>query len=603
MSNNNDDTPQINYSKKTFKDIRQEMVSYMERSYSDTYQDFNKSSFGSMMLDLVSMVADQLHFYIDLAAAEANPATATNAQTVVQHLQLANTEEATYSEAYVHMLHPANQSGTGIDPDYNEIEIPARTRIVTEGGNEFETLYDAVASHQNSEIIGHLMSSDNRQVEWWQSKTKVLIRSGVTREYTVDVGPPVSHRKILIPDPALINVEKIVSTEGYTWERVDHLTQKVKLTPVVDPESTDSRIPSLMKPRPVPRRFIEEPAPNGGTYVTFGNGAATEDYSKSKLDPSPSIFKRAGYKNDESTKLDLYEVYSSDSLGIAPSNTTLTITYRANTTLNPNAAVGTLTTIMDTNVRFRNEQLLDAEKVNFIRNNIQVSNEKPINGKIVTPTVQELKKRHLGKASTQNRAVTLKDYVYSIYQMPSGYGAVKRATAVRDTNDFRTNINIFLITEGANGKLESCSDTLKRNVKTHLDNMRMISDTIDIFDAYILNIGMDIEVFVNPGVNPKTFQAALKSRVYEELMLVPPDIGENFDLSKLVGFIQSMPEVSRVPLKDGIKVKNLVGGQYSSYSYNISSNQHWKDTHIIIPNDTIWEVKYVDDIVANVRVV
>jgi len=187
--------------------------------------------------------------------------------------------------------------------------------------------------------------------------------------------------------------------------------------------------------------------------------------------------------------------------------------------------------------------------------------------------------------------------------MPSGYGAVKRATAVRDTNDFRTNINIFLVTEGANGKLESCSDTLKRNVKTHLDNMRMISDTIDIFDAYILNIGMDIEVFVNPGVNPKTFQAALKSRVYEELMLVPPDIGENFDLSKLVGFIQSMPEVSRVPLKDGIKVKNLVGGQYSSYSYNISSNQHWKDTHIIIPNDTIWEVKYVDDIVANVRVV
>lgn len=72
----------IDYTKKGFSEIKEDLKSYIKRNYPDTYQDFSKSSFGSMMLDLVSYIGDQLHYYIDHNANESNPAYAKEAENV-----------------------------------------------------------------------------------------------------------------------------------------------------------------------------------------------------------------------------------------------------------------------------------------------------------------------------------------------------------------------------------------------------------------------------------------------------------------------------------------------------------------------------------------
>jgi hypothetical protein len=144
----------------------------------------------------------------------------------------------------------------------------------------------------------------------------------------------------------------------------------------------------------------------------------------------------SGKEYVSSPKSDPVNLASSDTLGVAPQNTTLSITYRSNTVENTNAAVGTVTQVVDPILFFENEQLLDRSKVAFIRNNVQVYNEDPINGNISIPNTEELKRRYLGTYGAQGRAVTKADYISMVYSMPGIYGSVKRASVIRDTNDY-----------------------------------------------------------------------------------------------------------------------------------------------------------------------
>jgi hypothetical protein len=242
--------------------------------------------------------------------------------------------------------------------------------------------------------------------------------------------------------------------------------------------------------------------------------------------------------------------------------------------------------------------LLDLEKVEYIRENIEVFNEDAINGFVNIDSTEELKHRYLGGFSAQGRAVTEQDYISAIYSMPASYGAVKRATIIRDINDFRRNLNLYLVAEAADGSLEAPSMLLKQNVKTWIDSIRMISDSIDIFDAFIMNVGLDIKVKVAPGTNSQAVLETIKQRLFDELTTVMPDIGQPFYITEVDRILKQIPEVVHVPKRDGIIVRNLVGmGKYSSYSYDINNEIADKDEGFIyIPENTIWEIKFIDDI-------
>ena len=55
----------INYTNREFDSIRNDLQEIAERFYPDTFQDFSEASFGSLMLDAVAYVGDQLSFYLD----------------------------------------------------------------------------------------------------------------------------------------------------------------------------------------------------------------------------------------------------------------------------------------------------------------------------------------------------------------------------------------------------------------------------------------------------------------------------------------------------------------------------------------------------------
>lgn len=603
----NQEQKEIDYTARSFREIKDELKTHIKRYYPNTYQDFNQSSFGALMLDLVSMIGDQLHNYIDHAANESNAATCIEASSfVANHRSLApnvdsiQPETPTFGKCTVYVNQRSNAHGTGLDP-MGEVCLKAESKFGSSGGNEYSTTTDIILNEKNSKVVGQVLSADGSKIEWFLLKAEVDVISGVEKKFTIEVGDHVRFRKLLIPDPSVLTIVSCVDDKGREWSKVDHLTQDVIYSPIVDPESRDPSTPSIMKPKPVPRRFIVE-RDLDKAYISFGHGSEINLTTNSIVDPSNIAFNKVGSPFVSSPRQDALNLISSDSLGVAPSNTTLTITYKSNTTSNSNAAVGTVNQVLAADLKFKNEHLMSAADMKFVKDSIQVTNEKPINGRISVPTTEELKKRYLGRYSSQGRAVTKQDYVSSIYAMPKSYGAVRRAAVVTDTNDLRRNLNIYLIGESAKGDFEPCSNLLKQNVKTWLNSVRMISDSIDIFDANIINLGLELNVIIKPNINPQTFLSVLKRRVYDELMVIPPDIGEYFFISEVQRILNAMPEIVRVPPRDGVKVKNLASGNYSGYSYEILKNQHPNDSYIYIPKNSIWEIKYLDDITGAIGI-
>jgi hypothetical protein len=559
----------IDYTKRGFNEIRDELISYVKRYYPNSYKDFNASSFGSLMIDLMSYLGDQLHYYIDHNANEANPVFAKEAENVIGHLMpygLKIRKSAAPSLVDLYVPFPAKDSGVGIDENY-EVVVLSSSEYKTQGGNVFSQTEDVLVNATTADIIGHKLTDDGSSLSYYILKVPVPVKSGVVREFSVDIGDPRKFLKIEIPDANISEIIKVEDSEGVRMKNI-----------------------------PVPRRFVVEESLNK-TYIQFGYGSDEDLSTNSLVDPSKPLLKQAGMKHISTPRQNPYNIFTSNALGVAPQNTTITVTYRSNSTLNVNAAVGTLNQIVTSRLSFTNEQLLDSTKTDYIRENVEVYNEEPINGFVSIPNTEELKMRYLGNYAAQARAVTKQDYISSVYSMPTAYGSVKRAAIIRDTNDLRRNLNLYLMAEGADGKFEAPSILLKQNVKTWLDSLRMISDSIDIMDAKIINLGLDIKVQVSNSSNPQSLLAEIKTKVYEELMTIPPNIGEAFYISEVYKVLRQIPEIINIPLRDGVVVRNLVGnGTHSTYSYDVLDNMSLDESYIYVPENSIWEIKYIDDI-------
>jgi hypothetical protein len=124
----------------------------------------------------------------------------------------------------------------------------------------------------------------------------------------------------------------------------------------------------------------------------------------------------------------------------------------------------------------------------------------------------------------------------------------------------------------------------------------MISDTIDIYDANIINFGIDFKVVLKRNVNQKTALSAIKQRLFEELTTVPPEMGEPLYLTEIMRIIQEIPEVASVPVRDGVKINSIVGNNYTDYFYDVNTNTSPDNSYVYIPENSIWEVKFIDDI-------
>ena len=590
----------INYTSRDFDSIKEELVDYTKRYYPDSFKDFNEASFGSLMLDTVSYVGDILSFYLDYQVNESFLNTATERENVIK---LARQIGYKYRETFTSSgemsffaLIPNFMAHPGPDTTYYPI-IREGTTFSSEGGSSYILTEDVNFDSPDTEIVVGRVDPTTGEPTYYAVKTKGKVISGRIVEELVDVGEFKRFRKIILETPNIVEIISITDTEENEYYEVGNLSQNIVFKNISRDNSTNTDYKQTLRPIMVPRRFVSDY--DGQNYfIQFGYGSEDEILDDPVADPSSVVLKQVGKNYVSDKSFDPFKLLQTDKLGVAPSNTLLTIRMRVNVGNNVNAPAGTITRIDGLDVDFAEKTTLDSDKLLFVINSISAYNEKSITGDSEPITADEIRMRAISNFSTQNRAVTARDYETITYGMAAKFGSIKRCRIVVDEDSFKRNLNLYVIAEGNRGKLATASEPIKNNLRLWLSNYKMINDTIDILDGKIINIGINFEVIADMNVSKEDVYVGCIQRIQEKIMN-PLQMGERFYITDIYS---QLNKVRGVVDTKNVTITNKVNGLYSGVSYSITANMSPDGRYLICPLNACFEIKFPNtDITGVVR--
>ena len=578
----------INYYSRDFESIKQSLIQHARRYYPDSYKDFGEAGFGSLVLDTVSYIGDILSFYLDYQANESFLDTANETKNIINiarqmgyKQKLAPSSQGIVSfYAYV----PANSVGNDLDYRYLPTLRQGST-FRSESGVNFILAEDVVFTPTNSNVtVG--TRSDTGNVEYYIIKQEGIVISGEYENITLDIGDFQEFLRVEIPQINISEIISVIDLEGNEYFEVGHLTQDILYRPVYNAKDpTSSR--AMLRPFSVPRRFVVDVVDNF-VYLQFGQGREVNEQNQNQIiDPSQKVLKLYGKNYYSAETFDPVNLVESDRFGIVPYNTSLQVLVRTNSVTDINIGADQVNTVVSPILDFEDQAFLDSEIVSFIVSNLEVTNEEPILGRVEEETPEEIKIRSSGVFSTQNRAVTLEDYESIIYSMPNQFGAIKRASVIKDLNSFKRNLNIYVISEDENGFFINTNSLIKENLKIWLNKYKILNDTIDILDAKILNIGVNFEILANMESNKYEVIELAKNSV-AELYSVTPQIGQPIFINDIIEAIKTTPGVLDVV---SVNVIPKVGGVYSNLFLDLENSLSEDGRFIEIPENVVFEIK------------
>jgi len=592
--------PAINYTSRDFLSIKNDLVNYAKRYYPDTYQDFSEASFGSMMVDMTAYVGDVMSFYLDYQVNESFLDSALDLRNVNRLAKQLGYKRpgAAASDGIVtlYVLIPASTTGIGPDRRYAPV-LRSGTKFGADNGAVFTLLEDVDFSKTENDVVVATVNSTTGLPTKYALRTSGRVRSGELKVEYLTVGDYQRFPKFFLEGENITEIISVTDSSGNKYYEVEYLTQDTVYFPVTNAGADKDVVPSIMKPRAVPRRFIVENFATS-TSIQFGYGSDENVTSEVIAEPSTVVLDRHGKNYVSDTSFDPTKLIETDKLGVAPSNTVLTVVYRSNGPNSVNISTDSLVSIADVDIKFKNSSALSANKMTQVISSLEFENEEPIVGDTRTITSEEVKLRAYGMYSAQNRAVTKEDYKALIYNMPSKFGSVKRVNIVQDKDSFSRNLNLYIVSENAGGRLITSPSTLKNNLKTWITNYKMINDTIDILDGKIVNLSIKYEIMVDREENRFRAINNANRALSRRFTLNQFDFGEPLYMSDIYQALKNIPSVLDV---GKIEVLQQTGQAYSDVDFNIDSFLSPNGKMIIPPEDYIFEIRFPsEDIVGSI---
>jgi len=580
----------IKYTSRDFESIRRDLENFAKRYYPDSYKDFNRAGFGSLMLDTVSYVGDILSFYLDYQVNESFLDSAVeygNVRRLARQLGYKTpTSPASYGVLTFYIEIPANLTGLGP----NSALIPslqANSTFSSTGGGFYTLLEDVDFAKENNQIVVGAADPTTGNPTSYVIRATGRAISGRSTVQTYTLGNFVRFRRVKLNVANISQVLEVTDAEGNEYFEVDNLSQNVVYKAVRNTTSTRSTVPNILKAIPVARRYTVETA-NGETFLQFGYGSNNTQLTNPVVEPSNVVLNLNGRNYSTEIDFDPTKLISTDKFGIGPSNTTLTVRYRFNTTRDVNAGTDTITKTESARYLFPSQGSLSLSDRASVEESLEVSNEEQFVGSVALPSSEEIRQRAFSHFATQNRAVTAQDYQAIAYGMPAQYGMIKRVSVVRDPGEFKRNVNMYVIAEDGTGKLTTANTSLKTNLKNWLSQYKMISDTIDLLDAEIVNFAIEFEVLA--ALNANRFDVigacstALGSHFRAQL-----DIGEPIVVADIHKILQGVKGVIDAT---SIEVVLKSGGIYSESNYDFESALSADARTIMAEKNIIFELKY-----------
>ena len=175
--------------------------------------------------------------------------------------------------------------------------------------------------------------------------------------------------------------------------------------------------------------------------------------------------------------------------------------------------------------------------------------------------------------------------------MDPKYGVISKAlTQKPNAEDANTTLDIYVLTNDLNSKLTSASLTLKNNLKSYINEYRMIGDTISIKDAFIINFAIDFEIITYPNFNNNEVLSRCIVALQNYFNINNWQINQPIitpDLFVLLDAIDGVQTVKQINLTN----KAGVSAGYSQWAYDMNAaNQNGTIFPSLDPS--IFELKY-----------
>jgi phage-related baseplate assembly protein len=581
----------IKYTSREFDSIKQDLVDHAKRFYPENYKDFTMPSFGSMVLDSVSYVGDILSYYVDYAVNESFLDTSVEFNNIRRHARALGYRfkgtPSSFGTIAFFVLCPANSEGTAPDLTYLPT-IKRGAALSSDAGGNYVLTEDVVFNDPKTQFVAARFNSSTGATTYFACKAFGQIQSGIFVATEVDLTNQVFQRfrKIRIGETTVSEVISVSDSDGNRYYEVDNLSQEVIFVETTNNDAIADGVRSIMKPFVTTRKFVVY-QDDTGTYLQFGFGSQDDD-SSAIIDPSKVALKMHGKNTISDLSFDPTKLISTNKLGISPYNTKLRVTMRLNEAGKTAAASNSIKTISDKTIEFEDLTSLTTAQVNVVESSLECINEDPIGAASTDITNEELKQRAKAYYAAQNRAVTKQDYEALVYQMPTKFGAVKRANIVNDPSSTNRMISLYVISEDNNGYLASTSQIIKNNIKNYLSHYIPINDSVMIKDSIVVNFGIEFLVMNdrNYDADSVLFKCQQKLTEYFAETLY---IGEPLYLTliyELLNDVEGVYDVKRV------KAFNKNGGSYSSTNFNFDNALSKDGTYIKVPKNVILELKF-----------
>lgn len=595
----------VSYNKKTFSQIKEELIGLVQEYYPEVLGDFTDSSVGTMLLDINAGVANNLSVNTDRAFQETQLEYAQQTENllgIAKNMGL-NIPGKRPSVTVVDYSVTVPVKGDKPDADYYPILLPYSQ--VVGGGKTFENDevidFSSTVSNlgfSNRSIVPQLDS--NGIIRSYIVTKREVVVNGATNVYkkVIRDDESVPFFKLRLPDPDVLEILDVIllPTTNFSgnpteaeyndpeakFYEVDYLAQQRVFVENENSGSNSSTTGSTgikaAKWIETSKKFIKEFTSNGLCELTFGGGDSESDAFKQG-------FLKAGVTNTQF----LNNYLQNTSLGVKlKKDSTLFIRYRTGGGIASNLGVGVLTSLGDFQL------IVNGPRQDFnqqVQRSLKVTNPIPAIGGNDGLSKEQIRYLTKYNFSAQRRDVNINDYLFQIFQMPGKFGSPFRANAFKENNK----IVIPILGIGSDSKLSNTSNTLlKQNISEYLTEYRMVNDYVEIRDGRIFNLAFDVELYVQSQNDSQIANSVIRT-VSEYFNINNHNMNEDIFITPLIEEINNVVGVINVL---SIKVYNKVGGQYSQnvveqslISTSTGEIQLINNT-IYSTEDSMFEIKY-----------
>lgn len=526
MANVSTNKKNLKYINKDFAENRTALINFAKNYFPNVIQDFNESSPSTVLLELCAYLGDILSFYTDVQLMESMTNLAEERINLYNLAQNYGYKPKTVVPASVDLdvfqLIPAIGNGNSTQPDFRYALYVEPAMVISTAESEKTYFYtkDAIdfrfSSSYDPTVVTTYSVLPDGQIEYYLLKKRVRAVSGELKSKTFSFSDPKIYDKIVIDETNVTEIVSVVDSDSDSWYEVPYLAQDLIQIPLRNVQYNDpvlsqyqSSTPYLLTYKQTEKRFVTRLRKDDTFEMQFGSGLSSE--ADEEIVPNPfnvglglNYFERV-----QDVSIDPFNFLYTKTYGSVPNNTLLTVQYATANGIKDNVSSNTINRIVSSQI-VDPLDTTDQTVLQTIKDSLSVNNPSPAFGGQNRKPMDVIRQEAMANFAAQNRAVTKEDYILRCFTMPSKFGGICKAYIEQDSQLTKWNqervpnpfaLNLYVLSYDANKNFVTCNEAIKQNLRQYLRQYRLMTDAINIKDPFIVNIGLNVEIFVRPNEN------------------------------------------------------------------------------------------------------